>query len=388
MQTDVANTVPMEIESKRANQRLNVKFTGSGSEYLRIWVVNLFLILVTLGIYYPWAKARKMRYFWENTLVDGDPLGFHGYGRQFFLGYVVTGLLFALYTAGDLISPLGTIVALMALAVLWPALLRASLCFRLRNTSWRGVRFEFKGTLAGAYRCVTPLWIPLVAFGVLGALNLQTMTEWQSVMVGMLGLASGMLYPLFFFWFKRYQHCGFCLADERTELSATGASFYLLSFKVLAVYLLMIALVLASIVAVARASGALSHGNFDPQAFLSVAVLVVPPIFIAGAVVASYLQARLQNLVWSNTNSAFIKFESQLNFVGLTLTRLKNWLLIGLTLGMYWPFAAVAIYRLRVEAVGAETSMDLSELVDRSEIKYVNAVGDVAGDFFGLDLGI
>ncbi|MGH8034242.1 MAG: DUF898 family protein, partial [Lysobacterales bacterium] len=32
-----------------------IEFTGSGSEYFRIWVVNLLLLLVTFGIYYPWA---------------------------------------------------------------------------------------------------------------------------------------------------------------------------------------------------------------------------------------------------------------------------------------------------------------------------------------------
>ena len=50
---------------------LKIRFTGSGSEYFRIWAVNLLLILVTLGLYLPFAKARRIRYFYANTLVDG-----------------------------------------------------------------------------------------------------------------------------------------------------------------------------------------------------------------------------------------------------------------------------------------------------------------------------
>jgi hypothetical protein len=46
-----------------------IEFTGSGSEYFRIWIVNLLLTLVTFGIYYPWAKVRRLRYFYGNTLV-------------------------------------------------------------------------------------------------------------------------------------------------------------------------------------------------------------------------------------------------------------------------------------------------------------------------------
>jgi len=37
-------------------------FTGRGSEYFRIWVVNVLLTLVTFGVYSAWAKVRKARY--------------------------------------------------------------------------------------------------------------------------------------------------------------------------------------------------------------------------------------------------------------------------------------------------------------------------------------
>ena len=38
-------------------------FGGSGFEYFKIWIVNILLILITLGVYYPWAKVRNQRYF-------------------------------------------------------------------------------------------------------------------------------------------------------------------------------------------------------------------------------------------------------------------------------------------------------------------------------------
>lgn len=33
-------------------------FTGSAGEYFRIWIVNIALSIVTLGIYSAWAKVR------------------------------------------------------------------------------------------------------------------------------------------------------------------------------------------------------------------------------------------------------------------------------------------------------------------------------------------
>ncbi|HEX8601991.1 MAG TPA: DUF898 family protein, partial [Pseudoduganella sp.] len=39
------------------------EFTATGGEYFRIWIVNLLLTIVTLGIYSAWAKVRRNQYF-------------------------------------------------------------------------------------------------------------------------------------------------------------------------------------------------------------------------------------------------------------------------------------------------------------------------------------
>ena len=42
-------------------------FIGRTGEYFRIWVVSLFLSVVTLGIYSAWGKVRKKRYLYSHT---------------------------------------------------------------------------------------------------------------------------------------------------------------------------------------------------------------------------------------------------------------------------------------------------------------------------------
>ncbi len=49
------------------DQRYGFRFHGSATEYFGIWMVNLMLIIVTLTLYSPWAKARRMRYFYGDT---------------------------------------------------------------------------------------------------------------------------------------------------------------------------------------------------------------------------------------------------------------------------------------------------------------------------------
>src|SRR5437763_13698019 len=84
--------------------RLDIRFTGSGSEYFRIWIVNLLLTIVTLTLYYPWAKVRRLRYFYGNTLVDGQPLGFHAEPAKMLRGYLLVGAMVLLYGVGSRLS--------------------------------------------------------------------------------------------------------------------------------------------------------------------------------------------------------------------------------------------------------------------------------------------
>ena len=140
-----------------ATHQMAIRFTGSGSEYFRIWIVNLLLMLVTLGSYFAWAKVRRLRYFMGNTLVDGQPLGFHGDPKKMFKGYMLVGVLFGLYSVAGEFSPVAGLIAFLAVAALWPALFKSSMQFRLANTSWRGLRFRFHGDLRGAYRAMLPL---------------------------------------------------------------------------------------------------------------------------------------------------------------------------------------------------------------------------------------
>jgi len=131
---------------------LAIRFVGSGSEYFRIWLVNLLLTLVTLGFYYPYAKTRRLKYFYGATEVGGHPLSFHGQPWAMFRGYVLMLVFFIAYNLAGYVSPVAGLVALIVLALLWPVLWCSSMRFKLANTSWRGLRMHFRGTRWGHTR--------------------------------------------------------------------------------------------------------------------------------------------------------------------------------------------------------------------------------------------
>jgi uncharacterized membrane protein YjgN (DUF898 family) len=96
----------------------------------------------------------------------------------------------------------------------------------------------------------------------------------------------------------------------------------------------------------------------------------------------------MQNLLWSRTGNSLLRFRSHLEFVPLLGLTLKNWLFMLLTLGLYWPFAAIALARMRLQAVSVTTRVDPESLIDRARTQDGEAAGDAAGDLLGLDIGL
>ena len=63
-----------------------LSFEGNGPELFGILMKNFFLNLLTLGTYYPWAKAKQLRYYYGSSRIHGSDFQFHGTGREMFIG--------------------------------------------------------------------------------------------------------------------------------------------------------------------------------------------------------------------------------------------------------------------------------------------------------------
>ncbi len=371
-----------------------LEFGASGSEYFRIWIVNLLLTLVTLGLYYPWAKVRKLRYFYGNTRLAGHAFDFHGDPKRMLRGYLLVGALFALYAFAGQVSPVAGVIALVILAAIWPALLAASMRFRLAQTSWRGLRFQFTGDTAGAYKALLPAFAAVIVMIAMSAAIAADAPaagvrprppSGFALFVFFLSMAAvAGLAPLTLWLLKRYQHDHYQFASVRTRFTAGPGSFYLLALKTAGLVLLvgLVAGIVAVLVGLGGGGGP-SFGRF---------LLGMLAVFAAYLAVLFALQpfliSRLQNLVWSRTESRTVGFTSELRFWPLARLMAVNIFLVVLTFGLYWPFAAVATARLRLQAVSVQSRGDLDALVARAGSGSQDASGDAAADLFGVDLGL
>jgi uncharacterized membrane protein YjgN (DUF898 family) len=383
------NTIPSALHPQEPAMplihKMPLRFTGSGSEYFRIWIVNLLLTLVTLTLYWPFARARRMAYFHSNTWVGDNTLGFHADPWKMFRGYLLMLALGGVYSGVSTFVPELAWLPLLVLAVLWPVLWRSSLMFRLRNTSWRGVRFDFLGSVGGAYGVMLPLFLPtmvLVAAGALAESPEVAQGTWVQTLLVLAG-ATAVVFMLVFPWLMArmhaYQHSGYVFTAQRTTLAQgqiTGA-FYLIGLKMIGI-VLVLSLVAGGLIALAGAT-----------AGYSAVLLVVGLLYLAfPLVLLPYFKVRVQNLLWGKTRSEHIIIHSRLRFRDMFKVNLVNWLLIFVTLGLYWPFAAVRSARVRLEAIAIEVHGDVNTWVADAPKRQAGVLGDAAGDFFGVDMGL
>jgi uncharacterized membrane protein YjgN (DUF898 family) len=133
-----------------------LSFHGFGGTLFRIYLVNILLTLVTLGFYSFWGKVRVRSYILSQTELNGDRFGYHGTGKELFFGFLKAVAVFILPLVLLNIVPelagagvhgkmaagfffYGLIILFVPLAMV------GSWRYRLSRTSWRGIRFSFRG---------------------------------------------------------------------------------------------------------------------------------------------------------------------------------------------------------------------------------------------------
>ena len=145
-----------------------LSFEGSGFEYFKIWIVNILLTVITVGLYYPWAKVRNRRYFYANTRFEDRSFEYHATGKQLFIGYLIAMALFIAFAVAQQISPIASGVGFIIFIFALPWIIWRSLKFSLRMTSFSNVRFSFEGGLGNAYLnfMVLPALFFLILWGI------------------------------------------------------------------------------------------------------------------------------------------------------------------------------------------------------------------------------
>lgn len=66
----------------------NLHYDGTISDLYKIYLINLLLTILTLGLYHFWAKTRKRRYIAASLQLKHDRFEYTGYGSELFYAFL------------------------------------------------------------------------------------------------------------------------------------------------------------------------------------------------------------------------------------------------------------------------------------------------------------
>ncbi len=364
-------------------------FTGTGAGYFRIWIVNLLLTVVTVGIYSAWAKVRRLRYFYGNTLVDGSPFEFHGRPIALLKGRVVGLVLLAGYTQAPKVSFALWLAVVAGLVALLPWLLWKSLRFRFANSSYRGIRFGFDGTLAQAYLTFIPLMVMVLTPSLLAVLLGHAANDARSLRAAgafaLIGTATLLFAPWFYFRLRAYQHRHARLGATPFAFEARVRSAYWLAIKI-ALLMIGFGLIAGACAAAFGMVASFSHvGAGKPPALAS----IIAAVGIAYLIMLSGLSqpiAMIQNFVWNHSALGGAPFASDVRRSKLWRILFVNLVLTVATAGLFWPFAVVRSARYRIGSLS--WSGDAGAVAAGANDLRVGASGEETAELFGLDIAL
>lgn len=393
----------------RGNVEAHVlEFTGTGGEFFRVWIVNLLLNVVTLGLYTPFARRRTAQYFYSNTWVAGSPLEFSAHKRRMVFGFLV---LAALYVAFKVAADTGqdTAVSLFLLggAALAPWFWGSAMRFRLGATRWRGVRLQFTASWGEIYKASWPVFalalvwivvmlvIGLVSPAAAPAANDRfSLPAFGLASVGLMGLGlvlSVLCVIRLEFNFKSLLVRRARIGNQPGRWKPQYGDFVRIWLATVGFFLLCAALGGVLLVTVISGSIALLAGTKGGglQTVLYALALGLAAFFmllLTSAPARAYREARLFQLVWSNVGvSQIARFKCSLRTRSYIALRLKNMLLTLVTLGFYRPFAMLSEYRMKAGSVTLHLKGGVDQLAGEL-VEQQGAIGDAMADAVGLDL--
>lgn len=357
--TQTAVTDAAVAAERRDTGEAVVEFSGQGHEYLRIWLVNVALTVLTLGIYSAWAKVRREKYFHRNFIVDGASFDYHGNPRSILVGRILLIVLVGLASFAEHLGKTANILASLASMFMFPWLLVRSMQFRARNTSYRGMRFSF----SGSYRQALALYL------LHGGLTLLTL---------------GLYFPAFLRRQKAFAVDHLAFGNARCRFDAGTAAFYRGLALPMALWVILGLGTIAFFIAIAAGIG---KGGAGMMAVLLGPLLFAALALLVNLVVVPYARVVGTNLLWNGAQLGEVRFRSTQRvraYLGLTLS---NWLLTLLTLGFFWPLAQIRMARYRARNLLVLNPDALDGIAGRG-LAAPDAMGDAATDAFDWDIAL
>lgn len=342
-------------------RKISFQFTGTAAEYFKIWIVNAFLTIITLGIYAAWAKVRNRQYFYKNTMLDGHSFGYTADPKAILKGHLIIGVGFCLYWLTRKYDPRLSIILTGIFSLIFPFFIYKSLKFFTYNSTYRNIRFRFLGTIKESYS--TYLLLPIL-----------------------IPLTLGIMAPYWAFRQKKYFYSNFAYGATGNRFEGKAKPFYQ-EYLVMALLFIVLLIISGFIIGLLLypGKGAGPEKIKIMKVFMPIIMVIVAVTL--SVIISQMLYAWTTNYCLRNSRLGPICFQSNIKESDLVWIAFSNILLTIFSVGLLAPWAKVRRIRYLCENIDITTEHDLNEFSAAVEPEQ-SPYGDAATDFLGFDVGI
>ena len=341
---------------------LPFEFTGKAKEFFGIWLSNLLLSILTLGIYSAWAKVRSRRFFLGHTLIGGHRFDYHADPKVILKGRaIVVSVLVVMSLVSELSTVLsGTSLVLLMLALPWLA--NRSLRFNARMTSFRNVRFDFSGTYGKSL-------LAFVLFPLLGLLSL------------------GLLQPFATRYSGRYLAANYSYGEAKLESDPQLKKLYKGFFQAFTIILLPFVVLLAI---VAQHDWDLERLILIQDAEATGWLIDLSPFALIIALYLAFFHYRAvarNSILGSLSISGVHELKSEISGFRLAWIVLSNSFLTLSSFGLLQPWGAVRRWRYETVSLQLISGGSLDEFIGKIQ-PAEGVIGSEYTDLQDIDVGI
>ncbi|HAU8253061.1 TPA: DUF898 family protein [Vibrio vulnificus] len=381
----------------------SIQFKGQGGEFFGIWIVNILLSVITLGIYSAWAKVRTKRYFYGNTFIAGDNFEYHAQPMQLLKGRLVALALVVIWVVANSFFPLASLVLLALFYVALPWLLWSNARFDSAMTSYRNVHFAFNGSLKEAYMSILGRGLASLLIIAIYIAIVVASANASAMVATLLGFGTLVLMFVLYAWvvagIHQYFASGYQYGDwkfvakiETGFFLKTYCKAMLIGFLTAVAFMIVMGTFVlgTDIMNIFAGEVDLLEGKGD-FAYVVLTYLVTITMSLG---ITAYTTTRIRNYAFSRLSAtAEAQSETEFRFastfgvwdyMSLIVT---NFLLQVITLGLARPWVMVRTSRYVASHTGVIGDMDTLKATDQdSAVK--NAISDEVAQAFDLGLSI
>ncbi|UXD88784.1 YjgN family protein [Thalassolituus hydrocarboniclasticus] len=350
-------SVSPDVSNAGETRTLPVVFSGKKGEYLKLWLVNMLLSILTLGIYSAWAKVRNTQYLYGHTQVEGHRLQYLATPLQILRGRIIAVILFGLYVLLSSMHPVANLVLMLLLLAAMPWLLIQGLRFSLRMTAYRNVRFSFNANYGGVL-------LHFILLPILGALTFGLAMPWVIQRL------------------QKYVHESISFGGHNFSLNSSAGYYYKAVFACIGLAILyFIALAILG-------SGVFAALAAENPAAIGGMIIIMISYFMFGYVIAAVYQSMIRNHVMNNLSiDGVVSFNSSVVAMPYVWLMLSNALLLIFTLGLAYPVTQIRKNKFLADATLVNLQPAADHLVNTVSDQD-SAFGEEAAGLFDADLSL